>query len=65
MTYDLRFLIDQLGQILLGQRLLTTSLLNSFSNGNIDLWGCTDIVFTIELGDTGMIGIGVASISGC
>jgi hypothetical protein len=46
----------------LGQVLLTTSFLNCFANRDIDLWWGSNIVFAIELGDAGVVGVGVTSV---
>lgn len=62
-TYNLWLFVDQLSQILLGQTLLATSLLDGLSNGNVDLWWGGDIVLTIQLGDTSVVGVSMASVS--
>jgi len=62
-TYNLGLFVDQLSQILLGQTLLATSLLDGLSNGNVNLWWGGDIVLTIQLGDTSMVGVSMTSVS--
>jgi hypothetical protein len=62
-TYNLRLFVDLLSQILLGQTLVTTSLLDGLSNGNVNLWWGGDIVLTIQLSDTSMVGVSMTSVS--